>query len=292
MFGSPLDTSVERVGLAGEQHGAQIAERDLLALGLEQRPDLDKRHRLVGSTVLEWARSGSSLASRNTCQASGVASSGSPRLLVVEAYSSSRFGNLRKKPGVAVGDVLGVGAAAGGEPGREAAVNRQRRAAAATRPWSILPRQAAFAMRAVRLFPHAPSSEPVSVPDVSPFGAPLDGHDRVVVRAPGIRARGAPDRRRSARCPRESGPGRCRAGSRASLTRPAIRPISERTTTSSPSPTPSRRGVARSMNTASRPAPVSGSIGPCTIELNCLPRRVERRNVPARDVERGGFDRR
>ena len=45
---------------------------------------------------------------------------------------------------------------------------------------------------------------------------------------------------------------------------------------------------ASAMNTASRVAPVNGSLSACTIELNCLPRRVLTRNMPSGTAQRPG----
>ena len=59
-------------------------------------------------------------------------------------------------------------------------------------------------------------------------------------------------------------------------TRARISPCADARATASPSPTPSAGGVRRRRGTARRgPAPVSGSRSGQTIELNCLPRRVD-----------------
>ena len=72
---------------------------------------------------------------------------------------------------------------------------------------------------------------------------------------------------------------------RARLRRPVKVPRSERSVTSAPSASPSRVRSSALMRMSSRLAPVSGSTSRCTIELNCLPRRVDTVSWPS---ARGG----
>jgi len=71
-------------------------------------------------------------------------------------------------------------------------------------------------------------------------------------------------------------------------TRPSISPASERTTTRSPSSTLRLRASASDSSTASRSAPVRGSVSAWIMELNCLPRRVLRWYHPSGRSSSGG----
>ena len=110
----------------------------------------------------------------------------------------------------------------------------------------------------------------------SPRSSTSHGARRRCSRARGSAARGATARPRAATLP--SGQCTCsvRVGRRTSLARPVERARRRSSASSaSPSATPSTPASWLSMYTASRPAPVSGSVVASTIELNCLPRRVD-----------------